>query len=49
VPFVHNAPAFPRNPPLTKKNPNDKLCSGENSLQPDEEIKNYWICKDRFF
>jgi len=26
-----------------KKNPNDTLCSGENSLQPDEEIKSLAI------
>jgi len=42
-PRLHNAPAFPRNPHSTQKNPNDKLCSGENSLKPDEEIKSLAI------
>jgi len=30
-------------PPSTKKNPNDALCSRDNSLQPDEEIKSLAI------
>jgi len=43
VPFLHNASVFPRNPPSTKKNPNDTLCSRENSLQLDEKIKSLAI------
>jgi len=36
--------AQPIHPPSsTKKNPNDSLCSGENSLQLDEEIKSLAI------
>jgi len=47
VPFLHNAAAFPCNPPWTKKNPNDTLCSRENSLQLDEKIKSLAIRLDK--
>jgi len=41
--FCITPPHFPATPPSTKKNPNDTLCSGENSLQPDEKIKSLAI------
>jgi len=44
--FFAQLPRISLQPPLQlKKNPNNALCSGENSLQPDKEIKSLAILK----